>query len=127
MERVEWINRIITILWPHLSAFVHNTLRYKIEPQIRSTLEKYKLWGFKFNGVNFGKAPPRIEGLKVKIISLLLKRGGWHCSRGAFFVVLACHKPVLDGSIDIIKPLSTVLSSAVNKSQLHQEKNSWEH
>ena len=27
------------------------------------------------------------------------------------------------GSIDIIKPLATVLSSAVNKSQHHQEKN----
>ena len=31
------------------------------------------------------------------------------------------------GSIDIIKPLSTVLSSAANKSQQHLEKNSWEH
>ena len=30
------------------------------------------------------------------------------------------------GSIDMIKPLSTVLRSAVNKSQQHQEKNSWE-
>ena len=30
------------------------------------------------------------------------------------------------GSIDILKSLSTVLSSAVNKSQQHQEKNSWE-
>ena len=30
------------------------------------------------------------------------------------------------GSIDIIKPLPTVLSSAVNKSEQHQEKNSWE-
>ena len=30
------------------------------------------------------------------------------------------------GLIDIVKPLSTVLSSAVNNSQQHQEKNSWE-
>ena len=29
------------------------------------------------------------------------------------------------GPIDIIKPLSTVLGSAVKKSQEHQEKNSW--
>ena len=29
------------------------------------------------------------------------------------------------GSIDISKPLSTVLSSAVDKSQQHQEKNYW--
>ena len=31
------------------------------------------------------------------------------------------------GSIDIMKPLFTVLSSAVNKSQQHQEENSWKH
>ena len=31
------------------------------------------------------------------------------------------------GSIDIIKLLSTALSSAVNKSEQHQEKNSWEY
>ena len=31
------------------------------------------------------------------------------------------------GLIDIIKPMSTVLSSAINKSLQHQEKNSWEH
>ena len=30
------------------------------------------------------------------------------------------------GSIYIIKPMSTVLSSVVNKSKQHQEKNSWE-
>ena len=30
------------------------------------------------------------------------------------------------GSIDIIKPMSSVLSSALGKSQQHQEKNSWE-
>ena len=31
------------------------------------------------------------------------------------------------GSIEIIKPLSTALSNAINKSQQHQENNSWEH
>ena len=31
------------------------------------------------------------------------------------------------GSIDIIKPLSSVIISAINKSQQHQEKNSWEY
>ena len=30
------------------------------------------------------------------------------------------------GLIDIVKPLSAVLGSPVDKSQLHQEKNSWE-
>ena len=30
------------------------------------------------------------------------------------------------GSIDIIKPLSTILSRDVNKAQQHQDKNSWE-
>ncbi len=34
--------------------------------QARETLEKYRLWGFKFNSINFGQAPPRLEGLKVR-------------------------------------------------------------
>ena len=33
---------------------------------------------------------------------------------------------VLDGFIDIINPESTVLSSAIHKSQQHSEKNTWE-
>ena len=43
-----------------------------------------------------------------------------------FFVVLGCHLPLLPGFDWIIKLLSAVLNSAVNKSQQHQEKNSWE-
>ena len=29
----------------------------------------------------------------------------------SFFVVVECHSPVLDGSIDIFKPLSTVIKA----------------
>jgi hypothetical protein len=45
---------------------MEKTIRQKIEPQAKEILETYRLWGFKFNSVNFGQAPPRIEGLKVK-------------------------------------------------------------
>ena len=38
------------------------------------------------------------------------------------FVALACHQPVLMGSIDIIKPLPTALGSAVITSWQHREK-----
>ena len=66
VERVEWMNRMMSILWPHLATFMEKTIRQKIEPQAKEILETYRLWGFKFNSVNFGQAPPRIEGLKVK-------------------------------------------------------------
>lgn len=32
---------------------------------VRKTLEGYKLWGFKFQEIDFGRIPPRINGIKV--------------------------------------------------------------
>ena len=39
-----------------------------------------------------------------------------------FFVVLDCDKPALDGLENIMKPLSTLLSTAISRSQRYQEK-----
>ena len=55
---------------------------------------------------------------KSLISSFFVQQDAWI----SFFVVLACHSII----IIIIKPLSTFLSRAVNKSQQHQEKNSLE-
>lgn len=65
IERVEWLNKIAFILWPHLTTFMEKLIRQKIEPIARETLDAYRLWGFKFDKINFGKSPPRFEGLKV--------------------------------------------------------------
>ena len=45
---------------------------------------------------------------------------------GTFLQSLLATSQHYMGLIDIIKPPSTVLNSAVNKSKQHQEKNAWE-
>ena len=37
----------------------------QVEPLARVTLESYKLWGFRFQQIHFGRVPPRITGVKV--------------------------------------------------------------
>ena len=61
--------------------------------------------------------PPRLSCNRFKLDSSKLPL----MSTSTFFVKIACH---LVGSIEMSKPLPTVLSSAVNKSQQHQEKKS---
>ena len=50
----------------------------------------------------------------------------WTCFFRSTSLPLASNTVIQFGSIGIIRPLSTALSSATNKSQQHQEKNSWE-
>ena len=59
VEKVEWINHIVTSVWPHVSAYVDRTLRTQVEPAAQEALAKYKLYGFKFEQINFGRVPPR--------------------------------------------------------------------
>lgn len=65
VERVEWINEMAKIFWPHISDYGDRILRLQVEPVAREALEKYKLWGFKFRQIQFGRMPPRITGVKV--------------------------------------------------------------
>ncbi|CAB4060765.1 unnamed protein product [Lepeophtheirus salmonis] len=65
INRVEWINTVISVIWPHVSYFMDYFLRHSVEPLAREALEQYKLWDFKFQQIDFGKIPPRICGVKV--------------------------------------------------------------
>ncbi|TRY78388.1 hypothetical protein TCAL_07186 [Tigriopus californicus] len=65
VERVEWINEMAKIFWPHISDYGDRILRLQVEPVAREALEKYRLWGFKFRQIQFGRMPPRITGVKV--------------------------------------------------------------
>ena len=66
VERVEWFNHITTTLWPHVAVYVDRVLRMQVEPTARETLAKYKLYGFKFEQINFGRVPPRsVSGVEL--------------------------------------------------------------
>ncbi|QQP51087.1 Uncharacterized protein FKW44_012312, partial [Caligus rogercresseyi] len=46
VHRVEWLNKMLSITWPHISYFSDHFLRHSVEPMARESLEAYKLWDF---------------------------------------------------------------------------------
>ena len=96
------------------------------EPQsARSPMKNTSLWVAKIIDVS---------KIKTTCFSSGTSAATWRCCLPQwfrilwFFVVLACHWPVLGWFhwTDLIKPMSTVLSSVINKCQQHQEKICWE-
>lgn len=65
IERAEWINRIIKQLWPSVNLYVKQIVRDSVQPALRTSFEKYKLSGFKFERIILGTVPFRVGGVKV--------------------------------------------------------------
>lgn len=63
-EKMEWLNRILTELWPHYDRAVCQQVKDAVEP----IMERYRPPGLKrifFQQLTFGEAPFRIEGIWV--------------------------------------------------------------
>ncbi|XP_017782966.1 PREDICTED: extended synaptotagmin-2 isoform X2 [Nicrophorus vespilloides] len=65
IERTEWLNRIIKQCWPNVNSYAKHLIMSSIQPALRTSLEKYKLNGFKFERIILGEIPFRIGGVKV--------------------------------------------------------------
>uniref|UniRef100_A0A6P7HA16 Extended synaptotagmin-2-B-like n=1 Tax=Diabrotica virgifera virgifera TaxID=50390 RepID=A0A6P7HA16_DIAVI len=59
-ERAEWLNEIIGQLWPSISLYVIKLCRTKLQAKI-----KKKFDSFRFEDIDFGVSPPKIDGVKV--------------------------------------------------------------
>ena len=64
VERVEWLNRILDQLWPHVGEFVEKMLKTTVESAVRENLPN-SLKSFKFTKTDLGDIPPHISGIKV--------------------------------------------------------------
>ena len=49
----------------NVGIFVSNTLIEKVEPKLKSKLDKKKLSNFRFENIDLGNIPPRVTGIKV--------------------------------------------------------------
>ncbi|XP_069702958.1 extended synaptotagmin-2 isoform X2 [Periplaneta americana] len=65
VERVEWLNRILRQVWPNVNHYAKTIIKETIEPNVRTSLEAYKLNGFRFERMILGSIPLRIGGVKV--------------------------------------------------------------
>ncbi|KAL6255775.1 hypothetical protein P5V15_013018 [Pogonomyrmex californicus] len=64
-DRAEWLNRILTKVWPSMNQFVRQLCKQSIEPSIVEKLTEYKIKGFQFDRLVLGRIPPKIYGIKV--------------------------------------------------------------
>ncbi|KAJ9595368.1 hypothetical protein L9F63_027246, partial [Diploptera punctata] len=65
VERAEWLNRILRQVWPNVNHYAKTLIKETIEPNVRTSLEAYKLNGFRFEKMILGSIPIRIGGVKV--------------------------------------------------------------
>lgn len=68
IEKAEWINTFLLEFWPNLEKTGWKYLQEKLEPMISEMIHDYHLHGFKFNRLELGKLPPRVEGVRVESI-----------------------------------------------------------
>jgi Ca2+-dependent lipid-binding protein len=59
-ERAEWLNQVIAQFWPTLNNYIVKIFRGSIQNKIRKKYES-----FRFEGIDFGCNPPKIDGIKV--------------------------------------------------------------
>merc|ERR1711892_284864 len=65
VERAEWLNSFLVELWPHVDALTWKIMQEKVQPMAKEILAEYHLTGFRFQRVQLGHQPPRIEGVTV--------------------------------------------------------------
>ena len=61
-QRAEWLNMIITQMWPFISDFIKRILRETVEPSIKTLLPQLNI---QFTELSMGDAAPRISSVKV--------------------------------------------------------------
>ncbi|XP_076828355.1 extended synaptotagmin-2 [Brachyhypopomus gauderio] len=63
VERVEWVNKTVSQMWPYLCQFVEKLFRESVEPAVKGT--STHLNTFSFTKIELGDQPLRINGVKV--------------------------------------------------------------
>ncbi|XP_073983469.1 extended synaptotagmin-like protein 2 isoform X2 [Rhodnius prolixus] len=65
IERAEWVNKILSQVWPNVNHYAKDLVKDVIEPAVQDSLLQYKLTGFSFQKMRLGTIPPRVGGVKV--------------------------------------------------------------
>ncbi|KAK3270788.1 hypothetical protein CYMTET_20829 [Cymbomonas tetramitiformis] len=63
-ESVEWLNDLMSKMWPFISKAVERICRETVEPAVEASLPK-ALHSFKFRKVDLGRKPLRVEAVEL--------------------------------------------------------------
>lgn len=64
-DRVDWLNKFISDMWPFMEKAVCNTIRSTAEPIFADYIGQYKIEAIEFKNLSLGNLPPIVHGLKV--------------------------------------------------------------
>ena len=66
-EKVEWLNKILTSVWPLVAATISDIIEGLVEPLLQETLKKSGVRGITlgFEEFNLGDTAPRVEAIQV--------------------------------------------------------------
>ncbi|KAL5721124.1 hypothetical protein ACHQM5_013722 [Ranunculus cassubicifolius] len=64
-DRVDWLNRFLSDMWPYLDKAICNMIRDAAEPIFADYIEQYRLKSIEFESLTLGTLPPIINGIKV--------------------------------------------------------------
>lgn len=64
-DRVDWLNKFISDMWPFMEKAVCNTIRSTAEPIFAEYIGQYKIEAIEFKNLSLGNLPPIVHGLKV--------------------------------------------------------------
>lgn len=64
-DRVDWLNKFLSDMWPFLDKAICKIIRTSAEPIFTEYIGKFKIESIEFENLSLGHLPPTIHGLKV--------------------------------------------------------------
>ncbi|XP_073293312.1 synaptotagmin-3-like isoform X1 [Primulina huaijiensis] len=64
-DRVDWLNKFLSDMWPFLDKAICKIIRSSAEPIFTEYIGKFKIESIEFENLSLGQLPPTIHGLKV--------------------------------------------------------------
>lgn len=64
-ERVDWLNKYISEMWPYLDKAICKMIKSTAEPVFADYIGKYQIKDIKFENLCLGTLPPTFHGMKV--------------------------------------------------------------
>ncbi|KAJ0970483.1 hypothetical protein J5N97_023360 [Dioscorea zingiberensis] len=64
-DRVDWMNKFVSDMWPYLDKAICNTIRSTTKPIFEQYIGKYGIESIEFDHLTLGTLPPIIHGVKV--------------------------------------------------------------
>ncbi|KAG2690159.1 hypothetical protein I3760_09G173800 [Carya illinoinensis] len=64
-DRIDWLNRMISYMWPYLNKAISGIIRSTTEPMFSEYTDTFQIKSVEFKSLSLGTLPPTFHGIKV--------------------------------------------------------------